>query len=63
MTGPEIRELRKALGWTQQRLAEACGVTRRAVIFWEQGQREPGGSSKIILRGLRTSAGSAARSR
>jgi DNA-binding transcriptional regulator YiaG len=50
MTPFEIKSLRLSLGWTQSRLAEACGVTVRAVKQWEQGRYRPGGSAQILLR-------------
>ena len=36
-----IKELRKAGGISQKKLAEAVGVDKRAVIFWEQEINEP----------------------
>lgn len=36
-----IKELRKACGISQKKLAEAVGVDKRAVIFWEQEINEP----------------------
>jgi len=35
--GRRIRVLRKAQGWTQQRLADQMGVSRRTVLEMEQG--------------------------
>jgi len=38
MTGAELRALREALGWSQQRLAEAVGrKSDRTVHRWEAG--------------------------
>ncbi len=36
-----IKELRKANNISQKKLADAVGVDKRAVIFWEQGVNEP----------------------
>lgn len=36
-----IKELRKACGVSQKKLAEAVGVDKRSVIFWEQEINEP----------------------
>lgn len=36
-----IRTLRKALGMTQQELADAVKVSRPAVVYWEQGKQQP----------------------
>lgn len=36
-----IKELRLANKMSQKKLAEAVGVDKRAVIFWEQGVNEP----------------------
>lgn len=40
--GPDIVRRRKQLGWSQQRLADELGVTRRAVRFLERSERRPG---------------------
>lgn len=39
--GKRIYELRKEKGISQQTLATAIGVNKRAVIFWEQEINEP----------------------
>ena len=36
-----IKELRTERNISQKKLAEAVGVDRRAIIFWEQGINEP----------------------
>jgi putative transcriptional regulator len=54
MTPAEIKALRLSLGWTQKRLAEACGVSIRAVKQWEQGKYHPSGSAQILLQQLKT---------
>lgn len=37
--GAQLRELRRARGWTQAELAERAGVSRKFVIDLERGQR------------------------
>lgn len=36
-----VREVRRKLGWTQQRLAEELGVTFQTVNRWENGKHKP----------------------
>lgn len=38
----KIKNLRTSLGLTQKQFAEKLGVSRRAVIYWEKGERTPG---------------------
>ena len=37
----KLREMRLALGLTQQQVADALNVTRTSVVFWEQGKAMP----------------------
>lgn len=39
--GQRIKELRLANNVSQKKLADAIGVDKRAVIFWEQEKNEP----------------------
>lgn len=39
MTARQLRRLRKALGWSQARLAEALGVHPMTVSKWERGEQ------------------------
>jgi putative transcriptional regulator len=41
MTGAEIKNLRKALGYTQARLAEEVGVTANTVARYERDELRP----------------------
>jgi SOS-response transcriptional repressor LexA len=48
----KIKELRKARGWNQTELAEACGVTQALVSLWEKGQGRPGPSAMAKIAQL-----------
>lgn len=37
MTTTQLKQIRAALGWSQQRLAEELGVQRNTVNRWEMG--------------------------
>jgi DNA-binding XRE family transcriptional regulator len=39
--GQRIRELRRALGWTQRQIARQLGVSARSIIRYEQGRSSP----------------------
>ena len=41
MTGTEIKDLRKALGYTQAKLAEEVGVTANTVARYERDELKP----------------------
>lgn len=56
MKPAEIVSIRRALGWTQERLAIAIGVNRTAVTLWESGKRNPSGSAELLLKQLGTTA-------
>ena len=36
-----VRELRKKLGWTQQKMAHEAGVAIRTITYWDSGKRLP----------------------
>ncbi|MER8478404.1 helix-turn-helix transcriptional regulator [Mesorhizobium sp. M1163] len=56
----DVVALRGELGWTQQQLAEHCGVDRSTVSTWET--RPPTkGPALILLRQLQASLSDAAR--
>ncbi|MGD0075361.1 MAG: helix-turn-helix domain-containing protein [Candidatus Binataceae bacterium] len=38
MSGKQLREIRKRLGWTQQQMAEKLGVWRNSVARWERDE-------------------------
>ena len=41
MTGPQIRELRKHLGYTQAKLADEVGVTPNTIARYERDELNP----------------------
>lgn len=47
--GQRVRELREGKGLTREQLADAAGVSVRAVIQWEIGVREPGWFNILAL--------------
>jgi transcriptional regulator with XRE-family HTH domain len=47
--GNRIRELREAAGLTREQLGAAAGVSVRAVVQWELGEREPGWFNVLAL--------------
>lgn len=48
--GKDIRTLRGRLGLSQQRFADAFGVSVGTVRNWEQGRRRPDGPAQILLQ-------------
>jgi len=51
MTGKQLRDIRKRLGWTQAQIAEAVGVTSNTVARWE---RDEVGIGEPIARLIQT---------
>lgn len=47
--GHRIRELRESACVTREQLAKAAGVSERAVVQWELGEREPGWFNILAL--------------
>ena len=47
--GGRIRELRAGAGLSREQLAAAAGVSVRAVVQWELGEREPGWFNVLAL--------------
>ncbi len=52
MTPRQIVSLRKALGWTQQRLADHIGARQHTVARWETGVNKPQGANLKALLAL-----------
>ena len=47
--GGRIRELREGAGLSREQLGDAAGVSLRAVVQWELGEREPGWFNMLAL--------------
>ena len=50
MTGAQIKSLRKALGYTQARLAEEVGVTANAIARYEREELSPSPPVQKLLK-------------
>jgi transcriptional regulator with XRE-family HTH domain len=50
LTAPELRELRKRKGWTQERLANEVGVVYSTYQRWESGRQPIRASMENLLR-------------
>lgn len=48
MNALEFKEIRKSLGFTQEKMANALGVDRRTIINYEQGSVIPESKVKLI---------------
>lgn len=57
MTGEEIKELRQALGWSQQQMAQELGVAWITVNRWERSVKRPSRMALGILQNLEIKAG------
>ncbi len=49
LSGAKLKELREAKGLTQQKLADAIGVSRTAIYQWEAETYQPEGDNLINL--------------
>ena len=56
MSPKQIVNIRKALGLTQQALADLIGAQRHSVARWETGVHEPRGANLKALKELAESA-------
>ena len=61
MTAKEVVKIRIDAGLTQEQLAKRMRVTIRAIQFWEQGLRRPGGPAILMLEVIQREAGKPAR--
>jgi putative transcriptional regulator len=55
MTGAQIKELRKTLGYTQARLAEEVGLTPNTIARYERDELKPSPPVLKLLRLLELS--------
>ena len=53
----QSRMARAALGWSLDALAARCGVSRRAILRFEQGESLPRGRTLIAIRRAFEAAG------
>jgi len=52
MSPREVKRLRKALGLSQQALADLIGCQQHVVSYWETGKHKPRGANLKALREL-----------
>ena len=55
LTGEEIKELRKTLGYTQAKIAEELGVTPNTVARYERDEFKPSPPVQKLLKMLQMS--------
>lgn len=46
---PNVSEIRRHLGLTQQKFAELLGISAATLRNWEQGRRKPEGAARVLL--------------
>jgi transcriptional regulator with XRE-family HTH domain len=46
----EIKRLREAKGWSLEKLADKCAVTRNTIINWETGKTSP---KPLIMKAIK----------
>lgn len=49
VTAQEVRAFRQGQGWTQQAMADALAVSKRAVEQWEGGQNVPPPMLRLVF--------------
>ncbi len=47
---PDVRSIRKDVGFSQEKFAALIGVNVRTLQNWEQGHRHPTGPARVLLR-------------
>jgi len=47
---PPVVSARQASGLSQAQFAEVLGISMRTLQKWEQGEREPSGAAKSLIR-------------
>jgi len=50
LAGGDVAALRRFVGLTQQRFADALGISVHTLRNWEQGRRSPEGPALALLR-------------
>ncbi len=45
----DVKEIRESTGYTQEAFAHLIGASPSAVRSWEQGQRHPTGTARVLL--------------
>lgn len=46
---PNVPEIRRQLGLTQERFASLLGISTATLKNWEQGRRKPDGPARVLL--------------
>jgi putative transcriptional regulator len=46
---PDVPEIRKHLGLSQEKFAQMLGVSLATLRNWEQGRRKPDGAARVLL--------------
>lgn len=49
LTYPNPASIRQKIGLSQSQFAKALGISANTLKSWEQGQRQPSGSAKVLL--------------
>lgn len=49
VTAPDIKALRRSLGFTQERFAARLGFSVATLRHWERGDRKPHGPALVLL--------------
>ncbi len=48
-TGPDLKDLRKRRGWSQEELARRLGVSFATVSRWENGHQAPSKMAQAMI--------------
>lgn len=56
MSKEEIKQIRKQLGWSQERLARELGLSFSTISRWERGESHPSPAAQRLLNDLVRSA-------
>jgi putative transcriptional regulator len=46
---PNVSEIRRHLGLSQQKFADLLGISPATLRNWEQGRRKPEGAARVLL--------------